>query len=212
MRQAAFLIIPSLLAITACGSKPLTLGETAVDKAATCGVVAAAAARTVATDIKAPLSVEARGQMLSYALLAGSEGTQFAPETTGAVIKRMPELADAVTDTNWEKLVAPCAQEFPIASASAPQLPTDPLVSALGCDQIGSFMRKALASDPLYEEAQVRYGKLDAKMDGKVAPLLASRGMASEDKAKAQKLTAMATFAKLGPPDKLMDACIARYG
>lgn len=212
MRKAAFILIPSLLAMTACGSKPLTLGETVVDKAATCGVVAAAAARTVASDIKAPLSVEARGQMLSYALLAGSEGNRFAPETTGAVIKRMPELADAVTDRNWEKLVAPCEQEFPVAQASAPELPKDPLVSALGCDQISSFMRKALAGDPLYEETQVRYGKLDAKLDGKVTPLLANRGFASEEKAKEQKMTAMATFAKLGPPDKLMDACIARYG
>ena len=212
MRSVAILVIPSLLAMTACGSKPLTLGETAVDKAATCGVVAAAAGRKGSTDIKAPLSVEARGQMLSYALLAGSEGDKFAPETTGAVIKRMPEMADAVTDTNWEKLVAPCQQEFPTANASAPELPKDPLISAVGCDQITSFMRKALAGDPQYEETQIRYGKLDAKLDGKVAPLLAKNGMASEEKAKDQKMTAMATFAKLGPPDKLMDACIARYG
>ena len=214
MRKAAFFALPGLIAtvsmLGACGPKAVTLGETAVERAATCGVVAAAQARTVSTDYKAPLTVEARGKVLHYALLAGSEGESFKPEATGAVIKRMPEPADEVTDKNWKKLIQPCEQAFP-KSAAMTVLPKDPLMSAVGCDQISSFMRKALSTGMEYDGEIQRIGKLSMQLDEKVAPLLAREGKNSDTKTQAVKMEAMSAFAKLGPPDKVIDACIARY-
>ena len=214
MRKAAFFVLPSLIAtvsmLGACGPKAVTLGETAVERAATCGVVAAAQARTVSTDYKAPLTIEARGKVLHYALLAGAEGKSFDAEATGAVIKRMPELADDVTDKNWKKLVQPCAEAFPMAPAVT-VLPKDPLISAVGCDQMSSFMRKALSTDMQYDSEVQRIGKLSMQLDEKVAPLLAREGKTSDEKTQAVKLEAMSIFAKLGAPDKLIDACVARY-
>jgi len=215
MRKTALLFLPSLLAtvsmLSACGPKALTIGETAVDRAATCGVVAAAQARTVSTDYKAPLTVEARGKVLQYALLAGAEGQSFKPEAAGAVIKRMPELADEVTDKNWKKLVQPCAEAFPVSATAMTVLPKDPLVSAVGCDQMSSFMRKALSTGMEYDGEVQRIGKLSMRLDEKVAPLLSRAGKSSDAQTQAVKMEAMATFAKLGPPDKVIDACVARY-
>ena len=214
MRKVAFFTLPGLIAaasmLGACGPKAVTLGETAVERAATCGVVAAAQARTVSTDYKAPLTIEARGKVLHYALLAGAGGKSFDAEATGAVIKLMPELADEVTDKNWKKLVQPCAEAFPVSTA-ATILPEDPLMAAVGCDQMSSFMRKALSTGMEYDGEVQRIGKLSMELDKKVAPLLARAGKSSDAQTQVVRLEAMSTFAKLGAPDKVIDACIARY-
>ena len=90
-------------------------------------------------------------------------------------------------------------------------LPKDPLISAVGCDQMSSFMRKALSTDMQYDSEVQRIGKLSMQLDEKVAPLLAREGKNSDEKTQAVKLEAMSIFAKLGAPDKLIDACVARY-
>src|SRR3546814_11677302 len=76
------------LLFSACGPKALTLPEQPVDRAATCGVVAATEARAATPDIKQPLPFTAQGRILHYALLAGAEGEEFSAETATAVNQR----------------------------------------------------------------------------------------------------------------------------
>ncbi len=74
------------------GPKALTLPEDPIDRAATCGVVAAAEARAGSPDIKAALPFEAQGRILHHALVAASEGGSFSGQKASAVSKRMSEL------------------------------------------------------------------------------------------------------------------------
>src|SRR3546814_10718881 len=85
------------LLFSACGPKALTLPEQPVDRAATCGVVAATEARAATPDIKQPLPFTAQGRILHYALLAGAEGEEFSAETATAVNQRMSDLQEEIT-------------------------------------------------------------------------------------------------------------------
>src|SRR5687768_13335824 len=103
------LLIPlAALLVTACGPKPLTLPEEPVERAATCGVVAAANARSGSTDAKTPLTLEQQASILHYALLGGGEGGQFSQDRVAAVVQRMPELEAGITESKWQELVQPC--------------------------------------------------------------------------------------------------------
>ena len=67
-----------------CGPKTLTLPDQPIDRAATCGVVAAAEARAASKDIKAPLPFDAMGRVLHYPLLAGATGESFSSDNATA--------------------------------------------------------------------------------------------------------------------------------
>lgn len=209
MRNMAWIALPGLLIAGACGRSAIELPADPIERAATCGVVTAAEARVATTDIKAPLSLEAQGNILRYALLTGSEGESFAADRAAAVVQRMPELADKVTDGSWKKLIEPCAQAYP-AAKGPPALPEDPLVAGMGCDALRQFVGKALASDGRYEETLTQYSNLESALDKRLAPMLARRGV-SADETDAERSTALSTLAKLGNPTAVMDACVQRY-
>lgn len=209
MNKALLLGIPVLLMGSAC-SKPLVLSDDPIERAATCGVVTAAQARQAQADFRAPLSIEAQGKILHHALAVGAETPEFSQDKAAAVVKQMSERADAITDSSWEKLVEPCAAAFPVPT-STPKLPDDPLTTALGCDALGRFMRAALASDGRYEAVLAGYNRLETSLDSKVAPLLARRGLSSPEATQVEKRKALSTFAKLGRPDQVMDACLVRF-
>ncbi len=212
MKKALLLILPGLIAaVGACGPKQIALSADPVERAATCGVVAAAHARDTSTDFKGPLSVEAKGETLRYALLTGAQQESFSAEQAGAVVKRMPEIADTVIDGKWKKLVEPCAQAYPVAATAQPELPKDPLVAGLGCDMLRQFVGRALASDGRYEETLSQYSALERKLDGKLAPLMARQGIQNGAEGTEQKRKAMSTVAKLGNPTAVMAACVQHY-
>jgi len=145
-------------------------------------------------------------------LLSGVVGTFMAASGMVLwVVKRMPEIADKVTDGKWEKLVEPCAQAYPVAATAQPELPRDPLVAGLGCDMLRQFVGRALASDGRYEETLTQYCALERKLDGKLAPLMARQGIDNGTEGTEQKRKAMSTVAKLGNPTAVMDACVQRY-
>lgn len=210
MKNALWLTVPALLASSACGPKALMLPDDPVERAATCGVVAAAQARQGQTDIRAPLSMAAQGNILRHPLAVGAESEEFSQSAASAVVKRMSELAGAVIERDWEALIEPCAQAFPIRTET-PALPGDPLTAALGCDALGQFMRAALASDGRYDKELSIYHKLETSLDTKLAPLLAKRGARSPVATQTERRKAMTVFAGLGRPDQVMAACVARY-
>lgn len=207
MKFAALLLVPVLLA--GCDTQAL-LADDPVERAATCGVVAAAQARVGAT-VGKPLPIEAQGEVLRPALLAGASAAEFDSAAADAVVKRMPELADSVTKgDNWKELAPACAAAYPVATV-APALPDDALAAALGCDQIARFLKTALGASGDYEEPLLEYGIVERTLDARLAPLLARRGLSSEDAQAKEKREALSAFAKLGNPVTVMNACVAEY-
>lgn len=215
MRSPIAAIIPALaLAAASCGAPKLALPADPIGKAATCGVVAAADARLANTgNVSAPLAFAKQGQIVHYALLAGANGGEFSRDRVAAVMQRMQEIQEKVTEGKWQALVQPCQSAFPAANpAHAVALPEDPLQAEMGCYMLGKFMVKALAGQGnVYDEQLVQFGELNRKLDPKIGHALDRRGIRSEAARKAEQDSALANAAKLGSPAKVMDACTARY-
>lgn len=207
---AATLMISSLLMTSGCGPGKLSLSDDPVMSAATCGIVAAAKAREAQADIKAPLSLAAQGDILRHALVIGGREPVFDQAAASAVVNAMSERASKVTDGDWKSVIEPCNTAYPAPPEPA-KLPSDSYTAGLGCDALGSFMRAALGSDGRYEETLSKYNRLEAALDVKLAPMLAAKGKTSTEAAQLEKRKAMSTIVKLGRPDQLMEACVARY-
>ena len=209
MNKAILLALPGLMAAGGCGPRAMTLSENPVDRAATCGVVAAAQSRHVSKDVKSALPIEAQGKILHYAALAGAETEEFSQDKATDVTKRMAAMADEVTDSDWQKLVEPCEKAFPMPAKAT--LPEDPLVAGLGCDAMRQFVSAALAADGRYADTLAGYSELERKLDDKLGPLLARRGFDSNKEDQVQKRKAMSVVSKAGTPTQILEACVARY-
>ena len=78
------LLAISLMLLAGCGKKSLALPTDPIERAATCGVIAAATLRTAA-GVKGDLSPEDQGRIFHYPLLAASESGSYEAEKAGAV-------------------------------------------------------------------------------------------------------------------------------
>lgn len=210
------IIAPTLLGLVlaGCGQKELTLPADPVDRAATCGVVTAAAARAGVADIKAPLPFEQQGRIMHYAMLAASEGKAFDSARAAAVVNRMSELESGITGGKWETLVQPCAEAYPATQATgAVTLPADALQAETGCYALATFLTKALgAQDAAYGDRLAEYGGMNRALDPKIGAALARRGINSKsERAAAMRAEALARMVKLGPPMSVMARCVEKY-
>lgn len=209
-------VIPSLMACSAlllasCGPKTLTLPEQPVERAAMCGSVAAATARST-TDINSPLSLEAIGSVLHYPMLAASSGEAFSADTAAAVQKRMAALQDRVAESKWQDMVQPCLDAFPAAAIERVTLPADRFEAQLGCDELGDFLRSSLEMQEEYVNELGKYRDLGNKLEPSVAAGIQARagsGMAAQQE---ERRKALAAMAKAGPPVAVMRECLARFG
>jgi hypothetical protein len=210
MRKAAVLL---LAALASCGGpKSLTLPDDPIGRAATCGVVAAAAARLASANVQAPLPLEARGRIVAYALLAATESGGFDAPTVGAVSRRMNAAQAEVTGGKWQDLQSACAAAYPDASREA-ALPDSRQESELGCSALAEFMADALQGDPIdYGAAVTRYRQLRAKLSDRIGPILRARAGASLAAQRAASDKALAAAARLGPPIAVLDLCAKRFG
>ena len=95
------LLVACTVLLASCGPKTLTLPDQPVDRAATCGVIAANSARLATHDIQAALPFEAMGRIIHYPLLAGSAGGSFSSEIAADVKARMTELQDRISEGKW---------------------------------------------------------------------------------------------------------------
>jgi len=216
MPRKAFLLLPATaLALSACGQQKLALAQDPIERAATCGVVAAAQARSATTNIRAPLSLDAQGQIMHPALVTAVEGDRFSVTRAAEVINKMPEVEGKVTSGKFETLAAPCDQAFPEPSGAGPvALPDDAFTARVGCYELGGFMNRALLeSGDAYAAKLTDYGAMRRELDPKIGAALSQRGVSSRgDQAKALREEAMATMVKLGSPTKVLDACLDRFG
>jgi hypothetical protein len=195
-----------------CGPKTLTLPNQPIDRAATCGVVAAAEARAASKDIKAPLPFDAMGRVLHYPLLAGATGESFSSSDATAVQKRMSELQNQITEGKWQQLAPACRSAFPATAATDVKLPSDRYQAQLGCDELGDFIRSALQEQGTYDEDLRPYRQLSDKLDVPLGAGLRSHVGSDLKRQQEARSKALAAMAKVGPPVAVMEQCLKKFG
>ena len=211
MRPASALLACAL-ALSACGDKALVLPADPVDRAATCGVVAAAAARTALTDVQAPLPLAAQGKIFHYALIAASEGGEFEAETANRVNKRMRELEAGITGGKWRDLVPACDSAFPIAGKTDVRLPAIRLNAQLACEELADFAGVALeGAERDYGNELAAYRRMRSDLNDALAPGLRARAGASSEAQHRERDKALAAAAQLGSPIPVLDKCVERF-
>jgi len=213
MATAACAVAGLALPVSGCGSKPLALPADPIDRAATCGVVAAANARQKANSARGALPFEEQGRILHYGMIVASQGGAFQQDKVSAVVKRMPEIEGEITGRDFTTLTAPCAGAFPAAGrTSGISLPSDPFQARLGCYELGSFLNRSLQSQTLaYGNRLSDYGSLRRRLDYAVGASLRQRGATTKAAQDRLRTRALATMVELGSPAAVMDQCLARY-
>jgi hypothetical protein len=212
MKRIAF-VLTAALALAGCGKKTLSLPADPIDRAATCGVVAAAQARSAMTDIKAALPIEAQGKILHYALLAGAESDSFSIEQASTVSKRMPALEADITGGKWQELAPACAEAYPAAAASEIELPSGRYDALIGCDEVAHFLTEALQRQEVqYGKELGDYAELRRKLESQITPGLHARAGSDTAKQQVERRKAMASMVKLGNPAVIAQQCVKRFG
>jgi hypothetical protein len=207
-------VLVALILAAGCARQTMTLPDDPVGRAATCGVIETEVARAQGGEgINKPLAVETQGRILHYALLAASAGKSYDASIAAAVVKRLPAIADAVTADDWQKLRAPCAAAFPAVAKTATSLPSDPLTAALGCDELATFMRTALARQSYaFGSTLDQYDRLNRALDQRIAVLFSKRGIMALAARLAQRNKALAAIVEHGSPVPMLKLCTAHYG
>lgn len=214
MRAMKLSCLPALLALLlpACGPKSLELPSDPVDRAATCGVVAAAAARTSVADVQAPLPLAAQGRIFHYALLAASTGEAFDAETANRVNKRMRELQESITGGKWQDLVPACDSAFPAAARTQVELPEGRLDAQLACEELAEFASVALEGEEIHFGNELAaYRRMRSELNDALGPGLRARAGAGLEAQTLERKRALAAAAKLGSPMAVLDTCAERF-
>lgn len=206
------LLFVSACSLGACGPKALELPEQPVDRAATCGVVAAAEARAGTKDVKAELPFEAMGHILQYTLLGGSADGTFSPDAAANVQKRMSELQGEITGGKWQDLAPACRAAFPATAISEVKLPADGVEAQVGCYELGDFVRSALEEQGNYDNELSEFRPLKDKLDTAVGSALRGRVGADFEAQQKERHKALAAIAKAGPPVAVLQQCLKRFG
>jgi hypothetical protein len=198
--------------LAACGPKPLALPADPVDRAATCGVVAAATARTALADVKAPLPLAAQGRIFHYALLAASEGGEFKAETANAVNKRMPALQESITGGKWRDLAPACDAAYPLAAKTQVTLPAGRLDAQLACEELAEFTSVALDGEEVnFGNELAAYRRMRSDLNDALGPGLRARAGGGLEAQTVERRRALAAAAKLGSPIAVLDTCTERF-
>lgn len=200
------------LLLAGCGPRSLALPTDPVDRAATCGVVAAAAARTSLADVQAPLPLAAQGKIFHYALLAASTGEVFEAETANRVNQRMRALQESITGGKWKDLAPACDSAFPAAGKTEVTLPEGRLDAQLACEELADFTGVALEGEEVHFGNELAaYSRMRSELNDALGPGLRARAGADLEVQARERKRALAAAAKLGSPIAVLDACAARF-
>lgn len=207
--RRAWLLLP--LALAACGPKPVALPDDPIQRAATCGVVAAADARRQ-VGAGAKLTFEQQAHVLHYALLAGAADDSFDRDRSAAVVNAMPRLGDKVTAGDWQPLIGACDDAYPATRVQPVSLPKEALDAEAGCYALEQFVTTALRSQAVnYKDRMQTYDGLGRTLDAKLGATAKARGL-SQQQLYAARNRALASLVKVGPPTATLDACVKRFG
>ena len=151
---------------------------------------------------------------LGSLLLAGAAEEPFSQDRVAAVVNRMPQIGDQVTKGKWQALVPACAAAYPQAVRTAPvELPANVLDAQLSCYTLAAFLDKALsAQGDAYVADLTKYDALRRNLDGRIGTKLAAQGKSSAETQADDRAGRLGAAAKLGPPVKVMEACVTEYG
>lgn len=200
------------LTLSACGAKPLDLPADPVDRAASCGVVAAAAARTAVPDVKAPLPLAAQGKIFHYALVAASRSGTFEAETANRVSKRMRELESGITGGKWQDLVPACDSAFPVTAKTDVSLPSARFQAQIACEELAEFTSVALeGSDMHFGNELAGYRRMRTELNDAMGPALRARAGPSAEAQARERNRALAEATGLGSPIPVLDKCWERF-
>ncbi len=209
--------LPSLAGLAAlllagCGDKALQLPTDPVDRAATCGVVAAATARTAVPDIKAPLPLEAQGKIFHYALLAASDGGEFKADVANRVNKRMGQLQESITSGKWRDLAPACDAPFPAAGRTEVSLPAGRLDAQLACEELAEFTSVALEGEEIhYGDELAAFRRMRGALNDALAPGLRARAGSGSEAQRRERNHALSAAAQLGSPIAVLNKCLERF-
>ena len=206
------LLITSMLLVASCGPKALTLPDEPVDRAATCGVIAAQSARLATHDIQASLPFDAMGRIIHYPLLAGAAGGSFSADIAEKVQTRMTALQDGISEGKWQELIPACQTAFPATAVEQIKLPADRFEAQLGCVELGDFLRSALEKQAEYANELGEYRDLAAKLEATLATGVRSCAGSEQGARQEERRKPLATIVKAGPPVAVMRECLARFG
>lgn len=211
--KAVALVAAGMMVLVSCGSKKLSLSNDPIDRAATCAVVSAAAARLKAPNRKGDLDFESQTRIIHYAMLAGAQGNDFSAERASAVVSRMNALQEDITNNKWKGLIEPCDQAFPIVKKTAGiELPRNRFDAALGCYSMGDFLVKTVSSnDPRSIDRFSSFVRMKQELDGSIGSGLKARGAGNAEKTQALKEAALVRMTKLGAPAAVMNICTGRF-
>ncbi|MEH3107336.1 MAG: hypothetical protein PGN09_08650 [Sphingomonas fennica] len=193
-----------------CTRSPPTLPTDVAERAATCGVVAAAEARTAA-GAKGQLPIAAQGRILHYPLLAGAQGKAFDHALADRAVKAQGPIGEDLLDRKWQGLIPACAEAYPATRVADPVLPPPPADARLQCYMLADYMTKALGAQEgqTYDDAIARYGTLKTRLDTAMASRL---GRLSPDALRQSRAVALAAAARLGQPIAVLGRCADRFG
>jgi hypothetical protein len=211
LRLSAGLAAAGLL-LSSCGARTIELPADPVDRAATCGVVAAATARTAVADVKAPLPLAAQGKIFHYALLAASEGGELKADVANRVNKRMSQLQESITSGKWRALAPACDAAFPAAAKTGVTLPAARLDAQLACEELAEFTSVALEGEEIhYGNELAAYRRMRTELNDSLASGLRGRAGADPEAQRRERNRALAAAAQLGSPTAVLDACTERF-
>lgn len=205
-------ILSASLLLASCGPKSLELPAEPVERAATCGAVEAASARVATQDINADLSIDAIGRVLHFPMLAGAQGGTFDSATARQVQDRMTEIQDKVSGRKWQELIPQCRAAFPASAVEKPALPADRFDAQLGCNELGDFLRSALAKQGKYDNELSEYFAFGNSLESKIGPGLRARAGTDPRKLHEERNKALARIVEAGPPVAVMARCIEAFG
>lgn len=214
MRIIVLTVSTAALLLSGCGPKKLALPSDPIDRAASCAVVGAIAARTAAPSAKGGLAFAAQAHIIHYAMLAASEGKAFSSDTASAVVKRMSEVEAPISAGKWQELQAPCDEAYPqAAKTDGIELPAAKFDAQLGCYAMADFLgRSVQSSDPESGNRMNDFNDLRRKLDAPIGNGLKARGASSYQKTQVEKDEALARMTKIGSPASVMKLCTERYG
>lgn len=210
--MSKWMLLAGAMSLASCGPKSLDLPQEPVERAATCGVIAANSARAATADIKADIPFEGIGRVLHYTLLGGSAGGEFNAKAATAVQDKMAELQNTIAEAKWQELIPACQAAFPAAYATKVTLPADRFEAQLGCYELGEYLRSALEEKGDYANDLADFRELGTKLDAAIGPGLRAHAGADFEAQKAERHKALAAIAQAGSPVPVLRECKAKFG
>ena len=208
-------VIPACaLTLAACGAKSLELPADPVDRAATCGVVAAAAARTAVDRRQGAAAARRAGQDLPLCpagrvrrgRVRGRDGEpdqQAHARARGGDHRRQMAAISSRSATS----------AFPATAKTEIELPSGRFEAQIACEELAEFTSVALeGSESAFRQRARRLSRMRTELNDAPRPGPARPGRHPTREAQSRERDqALAAAAALGSPIPVLDKCIERF-